>query len=172
MLEIYLKTCNFYVAKNKFDMEYGRKKRFTTAEPELVLLDIGNPEVQKHLDMGVYRGEGFDSLWKFLKGTKHTDMENNLLCFSELRESADAGRRIYLFDHYAGSSERYEYLYKERKEPELCWKRWLKKSIALTIGNWKPAKNCANVQDLKATGKMLMQILLRKSSIMLLKFSV
>lgn len=86
MLEIYLKTCNFYVAKNKFDMEYGRKKRFTTAEPELVLLDIGNPEVQKHLDMGVYRGEGFDSLWKFLKGTKHTDMENNLLCFSELRK--------------------------------------------------------------------------------------
>ena len=84
MLEIYLKTCNFYVAKNKFDMEYGRKKRFTTAEPELVLLDIVNPEVQKHLDMGVYRGEGFDSLWKFLKGTKHTDMENNLLCFSEL----------------------------------------------------------------------------------------
>lgn len=129
MLEIYLKTCNFYVAKNKFDMEYGQKKRFTTAEPELVLLDIVNPEVQKHLDMGVYRGEGFDSLWKFLKGTKHTDMENNLLCFSELRESAEAGRRIYLFDHYAGSSERYEYLYKERKEPELCWKLVIKYTI-------------------------------------------
>lgn len=44
-------------------------------------------------------------------------------------------------------------------------------SIALTIGNWKPAKNCANVQSSKLNGKMLMQILLRKSSIMLLKFS-
>ena len=56
-------------------------------------------------------------------------MENNLLCFSELRESAEAGRRIYLFDHYAGSSERYEYLYKERKEPELCWKLVIKYTI-------------------------------------------
>ena len=121
MLEIYLKTCNFYVAKNKFDMEYGRKKRFTTAEPELVLLDIGNPEVQKHLDMGVYRGEGFDSLWKFLKGTKHTDMENNLLCFSELRESKNLSR-----------SERKEQDYRkeqERKEPELCWKLVIKYTI-------------------------------------------
>lgn len=67
MLEIYLKTCNFYVAKNKFDMEYGRKKRFTTTEPELVLLDIGNPEVQKHLDMGVYRERALTVCGSFSK---------------------------------------------------------------------------------------------------------
>lgn len=122
MLEIYLKTCNFYVAKSKFDMEYGRKKKFTTAEPEHVLLDMDNQEVQKHLDMGIYRGENFDSLWNFLKGTRHTDMGNNLCCFASLTESKNTGRSICLFDHYAGASERYEYLYMERKVPELCWK--------------------------------------------------
>lgn len=121
MLEVYIKRCTFQIAKGRYNLTQGRRKRFTTAEPVHVLLDMDNPDVKSHLDEGVYDGDTFDSLWKFLHGTKHTDFEENLLCFCDLRESKESGRRIYLFDHYAGSSEKYEYLYRERQHKELYW---------------------------------------------------
>ena len=121
MLELYIKRCTFRIAKDRYDMAHGKCKRFTTAEPSYALLDMDNADIKKHLDEGVYEGDTFDSLWKFLHGTKHTDFEENQLCFCDLRESKESGRRIYLFDHYAGSTEKYEYLYRERQRKDLCW---------------------------------------------------
>lgn len=130
MMELYLKKCDFYISLNKKDMEEGKCKHFKTAEIDYALLDMDDYYTKTHLDGGTFSGEEFDSLWKFFKKIKHTEFEENMLCFGYLEENAikdgkRIGRRIILLNHYnkiTGSSKKYKCIFDEIRNPDICWK--------------------------------------------------